>query len=138
MYYNSPEAGLEAISKPHLKPNRKKKMEWKKEQYLITDDAGLFHISEIYELLKTTYWGSGRTEAQIKKSLEHSLAIGLFDGTSQIGLSRAVTDYVTFSWICDVVVHDDYRNRGLGKWMLQCLFEHPDITSTRMILVSKF
>jgi GNAT superfamily N-acetyltransferase len=112
-------------------------MEWKKEQYRVTDDAGEFHINEICELLKKTYWGFDRTEKQIKKSLEHSLAVGLFDGTRQIGFSRAVTDYVTFSWICDVVVHDDYRSKGLGKWMLQCLFDHPEIISTRMILVTK-
>jgi len=112
-------------------------MEWRKGNYMITDNADLLNVNKIYELIRVTYWGAARTEAQTRKSLQHSLSVGLFDGNIQIGFARAVTDYATFSWICDVVVQEEYRSQGLGKWMLQCLFEHPDIVATRMILVTK-
>ena len=112
-------------------------MEWKKQNYMVSDDSTIFDGNRIHEMLKTTYWAAERTRAQIDKSLKNSLSLGLFDQSVQIGFARAVTDYSTFSWICDVIIHNDYRNQGLGKWIIQCLVEHPDISSTRMILATK-
>lgn len=40
-----------------------------------------------------------------------------------IGLSRVVTDYVTFAYLTDVYVLPEYQGTGLGKWMMECLNE---------------
>lgn len=43
-----------------------------------------------------------------------------------IGLSRVVTDFVTFGYLTDVYVLEEFQGQGLGKWMLECLGEHID------------
>ncbi len=40
-----------------------------------------------------------------------------------------VTDYTVFCWIADIVVDSNYRGQGLGKWLMQCMVAHPDISS---------
>lgn len=112
-------------------------MHWKRENFIVSDDMNLLDIHKIHEMLKTTYWAAERTISQIEISLKNSLSLGLFDRSVQVGFARAVTDFSTFSWICDVIIHQDYRNQGLGKWIVQCIVEHPDISSTRMILATK-
>ena len=32
-----------------------------------------------------------------------------------------VTDRVTFAWICDVIVDEPYRGRGLGHWLMEAV-----------------
>ena len=46
-----------------------------------------------------------------------------------------VTDKCTFAWICDNMVHEDYRGIGLGKWLMDCLSEHPDVAGVTQQLL---
>ncbi|MNI96911.1 Acetyltransferase (GNAT) family protein [compost metagenome] len=48
-----------------------------------------------------------------------------------------MTDYATFTWICDVVVAPDYRGRGFGKWLVACMLEHPALQTTNKLLGTK-
>ncbi len=42
---------------------------------------------------------------------------------TQIGLARLVTDEVTFAYLTDVFVLEEYRGKGLGMWMMECMNE---------------
>jgi len=42
-----------------------------------------------------------------------------------------VSDYSIFAYLCDVFIHEDYRLRGLGKWLIQTILEHPDLREMR-------
>src|SRR4051812_37516458 len=106
-------------------------------EYTLSDTPDRMDSHAIHELLKTSYWANTRTIEQVKKSIKNSLCLGLFYNGSQVGFARAVTDYSTFSCICDVIIHKDHRKKGLGKLVMKCLLEHPSISSTRMILVTK-
>lgn len=107
----------------------------------------MYHLSEnisdrdvdaIHSLLRDTYWASGRTRAEFEESLKLSVAITAFDVHGKlVGFARAVTDKVTFSWICDVVVSPNHRGRGLARLIVNRLLEHPDVVRTRKILVTK-
>ena len=105
-----------------------------RDEYVLTDDKSLLDLAVVGELLVATYWAAERTAEQIKISIEHSVCFGLFHGPRQVGFARAVTDCVTFCYLCDVVVTPEHRGRGLGRWMVECMLEHPDLQTTTQCL----
>ena len=106
-------------------------MEWTKDPYRISDDKTELDIFYIVSALQESYWAVGREQSVVEKSIANSVCIGLYTGGRQIGFARAVTDKSTFAWICDVMVHEKYRGAGLGKWLTECLGEHPDLRDCR-------
>lgn len=112
-------------------------MEWVKDEYLISDNKELLNIDVIHELLSKTYWANDRSIEKIKRSLERAICFGVYCKGNQIGFARAVTDGVIFSWICDVIIREEFRGRGLGKWLMECITGHPEIKNTRQLLATK-
>lgn len=51
-------------------------------------------------------------------------------------MARIVTDYVTFAWLCDVFVDEEYRGRGIAKWLLETILAHPDIAGLKRVLLT--
>ena len=95
-------------------------------------------VRQFHELLTQTYWAGDRTLDEVERSLASSVTIvarHVADGF--VGCARAVTDKVTFSWICDVVVHEAHRGQGVGKALVSRLVAHPDVAPTRKVLVTK-
>jgi GNAT superfamily N-acetyltransferase len=69
-----------------------------------------------------SYWASGRSLGDIKKSIDHSLVWGLYSPEGeQAGFFRVVTDRTTFAWLCDVFVDSSQRGRGLARWALKLI-----------------
>ena len=112
-------------------------MEWHKDTLLISDDPDRLDFAFIVTSLQQTYWAKDRPTDTIIESWQYSTCFGVYDGDTSIGFARAVTDYVTFSWIADVFIHPAYRGRGIAKWMMQCILEHPDIKDTKQILATR-
>ena len=109
-----------------------------RENFSISTDPALLNLDAIADMLGRAYWTHGRTTEMIACTLQHSLAFGVFDGSRQVGLARVVTDYVTFAWLCDVFIHEDYRGRGLGKWLMEGIHSHPDLQGLhRWILATR-
>ncbi|GAK54795.1 GCN5-related N-acetyltransferase [Candidatus Vecturithrix granuli] len=100
-------------------------MKWEKENYWITDDPTAVNLDFVTEALHSTYWAKERPRATIEKAFAHSVALSLFDQDTQIGMARIIGDQATFAWISDVFVDPVYRGQGLGKWLVQCILEHP-------------
>jgi GNAT superfamily N-acetyltransferase len=85
----------------------------------------------IERLLRDAYWSADRTPERIERSLQNSLVIGAYDGVHQVGLARVVTDRATFAWLCDVIVDEDYRGRGVGKALVAAAMAHPELQGMR-------
>lgn len=109
-------------------------MEWERECFRIFDDRTRINVKIVSHLLAETYWGHRRPQSIIEKLIENSLCFSLFSPYDQIGFARVVTDYAVFSWLSDLVIAPAYRNRGLGKWMLDCILKHPSIIQTQFVL----
>ncbi|WP_010493176.1 GNAT family N-acetyltransferase [Paenibacillus elgii] len=114
-------------------------MEWKHDTlpYRINDCREELQPDVIYALLQTSYWAADRSKETVLRSFENSLCFGLYHGEAQVGFMRVVTDYATFAWVCDVIVHPDHRGQGLGKSLMQFLVEHPAVRDIRMVLGTK-
>ncbi len=81
-----------------------------------------------------SYWAKERSLETVKKSIDNSLCIGLYDSERQIGFARIVTDYATFAWLCDVFIIKEYQGQGLGKWLIQAITADPVLRKLRMFL----
>jgi len=112
-------------------------MEWSNNEFLVSTEKHRLDIDVINEFLANSYWASGRTREQIERTIENSICFGLFYGDRQIGFARLVTDEVAISWLGDVFVISDFQNRGLGKWLIECVTSHPTVKRTKCFLGTK-
>ena len=106
-------------------------LETHRDQFVISTDPARLDINAIAEMLSRAYWAKGRTPEVIARYLQHSLAFGLYYGERQIGLARIISDYTTFAYLCDVIIHEEYRGRGLSKWLMETVHSHPDLQGLR-------
>jgi GNAT superfamily N-acetyltransferase len=102
-------------------------MEWRQDNYLITDGFKKMDTDAVYQLLSNSYWASDRPIDVIVESMRNSFCFGLFESGKQIGFARVITDHIVFAWVCDVIIHPNFRGKGLGKWFFSCMMEHPDL-----------
>ncbi len=127
----------ERLSTPGALPG-KRRLKQMNPAYSFSTTMSGEEIRRLQELLAQTYWASDRTLGEVEQSLRSSVIVSakhVVDGF--VGCARAVTDKVTFAWICDVVVHEAHRRRGLGRELARRLLVHPDVAATRKVLVTK-
>ncbi|MEQ2008077.1 MAG: GNAT family N-acetyltransferase [Limisphaerales bacterium] len=112
-------------------------MEWQRDAYTLTDETARLDLAGVVALLRNTYWAAERPVEITERSLRHSLAFGLFHAAEQVGFARVVTDRATVGYLCDVVIADAHRGKGIGKWVLACILEHPELRGCRIDLFTK-
>ncbi|WP_306591625.1 GNAT family N-acetyltransferase [Geothrix sp. 21YS21S-4] len=98
-------------------------------------DPARFQFDRIHALLSHSYWTPGLGRERVERAFAHSLAIGAFHGTEQVGCARLVTDRTSFGYLADVMVHEAHRSRGLGRAMTRALLDHPEVRTLRRILL---
>lgn len=97
-----------------------------------------FDPAEVQRLLKQSYWASNRTLEVVAKCLEHSLCFGFVneeDG-KLMAFARVVTDHVLIAYLCDVIVDEPHRGKGLGKELMGRIMAHPDLVNLRHFLLA--
>jgi len=109
-------------------------MDWERGDFLITSDHNRVDIDALHAMLSQTYWAKDRSRDAVAKSVENSLSFSVFKGDEQIGFVRAITDGITYAVILDMIIREDFRGQGLGKWLVQCIDEHPEIVPLRQVL----
>ena len=112
---------------------------WERGDYLISTDRSRLDVELIHDFLsRTSYWASGRTLEVVQRSIENSLAFGVYKENHQVGFARVVTDYATFAWVADVFVLTEHRGRGLSKWLMEVMLSHARLQGfRRWILATK-
>ena len=109
-------------------------MDWERGDFLITSDHNRVDIDALHAMLSQTYWAKDRSRDAVAKSVENSLSFSVFKGDEQVGFVRAITDGITYAVILDMIIREDFRGQGLGKWLVQCIDEHPEIVPLRQVL----
>jgi GNAT superfamily N-acetyltransferase len=109
-------------------------MEWRREGFEVSDDATRLDLATIHRFIsQESYWAEGIAQGVLARAIAHSLCFGLYQGARQVGFARVVTDRATYGYLCDVFVDREHRGAGLGKWLVACVLEHPDLQGLRRI-----
>ena len=113
------------------------RMEWLYRDFVIDDDNKKTDAETVHQLLKDTYWAKGRELETVKKTIANSHCFNVWKDGRQVGFARVVTDYAVFGWIADVIIEEESRGLGLGKFLVKILCEHPDIPEHVLVLRTK-
>ena len=111
-------------------------IETHKDNFTVSTDPARLDLDTIVDMLTRAYWAKGRPRERTERALANSLVFGLYDGDKQIGIARIVSDYAIFAYLCDVFIHEEYRARGLGKWLMETVKTHPDLQGLRRFLLA--
>ena len=106
-------------------------IEQRRDNFTISTDRSRLDIDVIHHFLTNSYWAKGIPRETVARSIEHSLCFGIYNETGQVGFARVITDYATFAYIGDVFVLEPYRGRGLSRWLMQCILDHPQLQRLR-------
>jgi len=52
-----------------------------------------------------------------------------------VGFARAVSDLATFGYIADVFILVAHRGKGLGKWLVETMLGHPELSEVRRLVL---
>ncbi|WP_308302472.1 GNAT family N-acetyltransferase [Peribacillus deserti] len=70
-----------------------------------------------------------------------ALCFGIYETGSmgefiQAGFGRVITDMATFGYLSDVFILPAYRGKGLSKWLLEVITQHPDLSEVRRLMLA--
>lgn len=105
-------------------------------EIIISANRHKLDIEFIFNFLTNSYWAKGRTRNEVEKTIEHSLCFGIYINHKQIGFARVVTDYITFAYLMDVFVIEEFRGQGYGKQLIEYILNYPDMSTIKKWLLS--
>ena len=103
---------------------------------MITTDKEKFDVDLIHSFLTNSYWAEGISREIVRRSIDGALCFGVFENNKQIGFARMITDKATFAYLADVFIMEEYRGRGLSKWLMQIIMSHPDLQGLRRMMLA--
>jgi len=99
---------------------------------LISTDRARIDVDAVLRMLQASHWGGGMSRRSLERAIANSVCVGVYDPSgNQLAFARAVSDLATYAYLTDVIVAEDARAKGLGKWMTQVLVAHPDLQGLR-------
>ena len=111
-------------------------MDFIKNGFTISTEKEKLDIDLIHSFLNRTYWAEGISKEIIKRSIEGSLCFGVYENDKQVGFARMITDKATFAYLADVFIIEEYRGRGLSKWLMEVIMSHPDLQRLRRMMLA--
>ncbi len=109
-------------------------MNWQKQNFNISSEKQRVDVDALHGMLRQSYWAKDRSREDVEKTIANSICFSLFKDEKQIGFARVLTDCVAYAVILDMIIREDFRGQGLGKWLMGCIIEHPDVTPLRQVL----
>ena len=102
----------------------------------LDDDEARIDRAEVHRWLsEVSYWAAGRPRATQDRLIDDAQrVVGLYDGGRQIGFCRAASDGVSFVYLADVYVLEEYRGRGLGEALVRFMIDESPYADVRWLL----
>ena len=104
--------------------------------FLFSTDKARLDLPYIHSFLTQSYWSKGVPMHVISRSIENSLAVGIYHHGKQIGFARVITDHATFGYLADVFVDQTFRGQGVSKSLMRFIFSLEGFESFRRILLA--
>jgi len=115
-----------------LSANPETNVEHGRGEFLVSTDPSRLNLDVIHNFLTNCYWAEGVPREVVARSIEHALCFGVYDGSgAQVGFARVISDFATVAYVGDVFVLDSHRGRGLGKWLMESITQHPALQGLR-------
>lgn len=112
-------------------PEQFELVQYRRDGFLISTNRARLDVDVIHDFLTNCYWCKGIPRETVARSIEHSLCFGIYDESDQVGFARVISDFATYAYIGDVFVLESHRGRGLSKWLMECILQHPQLQGLR-------
>jgi predicted GNAT family N-acyltransferase len=106
-------------------------------EYRYSDDKELISINKVCELLEKSYWANNRSREMTINAIKNSICIGIYLSEEIVGFVRLVTDYATMYWLCDVIIDEKHRKKGLGKKLIEIIINMEELNGMFGILATR-
>jgi N-acetylglutamate synthase-like GNAT family acetyltransferase len=101
-------------------------------EFCISTDKGRLDIDAIHEFLSTkAYWSLNIPKNKVQTAIANSFCFGVYEEEKQIGFARVITDYATIAYLGDVYILEEKRGKGISKWLLETIMNHPNLQGLR-------
>ncbi len=105
--------------------------------YRISDTNEDMDVEAIHKYLSQSYWASNIPVEVLRRSIKNSLCFGVFlESGEQVGFARTVTDKATFAYLADVFVLEQHRGKGLSRWLMNEIIQHPQLQGLRRMVLA--
>ena len=95
-------------------------------EYTFSADKKKLDLEYIYNLLCVpSQYSTGLPLERFPLVIKNSVCFGVYHEGKQVGFARVITDYSEFASLWDVFIDADHRGKGIGKFMMKYLLEHP-------------
>ena len=111
-------------------------MEWTKDDFIISTDKSKIDIAYVHQFLTNSYWAENIPVETVERSISGSLCFSVFHQRAQVGFARVITDEATFAYLADVFIDENYRGKGLSKWLMETIIQYPTLQHFRRFLLA--
>ncbi|HWR61702.1 MAG TPA: GNAT family N-acetyltransferase [Clostridia bacterium] len=107
---------------------------------IIKDGFGSMDFTRVTDMLSKAFWSPGIKIDEVKKgALNSALVVGAFVGSGvQVGYARVISDKTRFAYICDVMVEENYRRKGIGQMLVNHILANKELEDVyQWLLITK-
>jgi N-acetylglutamate synthase-like GNAT family acetyltransferase len=106
-------------------------------EYQVSCDPQRIDTEDIYKTLsQQSYWANDLTKEQFSLMKNSSVFYGMFQNTHlQIGFARVISDFVYMAYLADVFVKKEFRQKGLGKFLISSILSDKQYTHLKKWLI---
>ncbi|TMI78779.1 MAG: GNAT family N-acetyltransferase [Bacteroidetes bacterium] len=105
--------------------------EWRKDDYVLSTDTSKIDIKTVHGFLSRSYWAEEIPMEIVRRGIENSLCFAIYHREMLAGFARVISDFATFAYLADVFILPTHRGKGLSKWLIQSILDHPQLQGLR-------
>jgi ribosomal protein S18 acetylase RimI-like enzyme len=107
-------------------------------EFVVVSSLTSKQVDDLMGLYQFTYWAQARSREEVDRMLKgRGYLFGAVEAKSGrlCAFARVISDDVFRAFILDVVVHPDFRGKGLAKIIFDAILSHPVLGRVEKILL---